>query len=276
MSITIDDTDPSIGWTCCWEAAGPNLQSPAFNHTATGAKNAGATALVTFTGTRITVYGTITGPGANTPMSAYTLDDSPLSTPFRYPPGPPPNNLYRQQLFESPTLPYGTHKLNVTDMTTTDTGLWLDYFVVTTGMDANTGTSISSARSMPQLTESTGTTQARSNSWIIAVSVVGGGCALLAALALVIYIARRRWLKQSEVQVTQTAEPFPVQQSLQNVGWFLESPYRFSGIHRKGNPDIPQTSSVQRSYDLSTSNRTEPQICDFEDQPPMYTKHRIS
>ncbi|KAF5321663.1 hypothetical protein D9619_000077 [Psilocybe cf. subviscida] len=275
MSIVIDDTDPSIVWTGSW-VPDMNPQSPAYNHTASGSKHGGDTALVTFTGTSITVYGTITHgiSTSKTPLSTYTVDDSPMSGSSN--PPRPTTNLYRQQFFESPTLPYGTHKLNVTVVTTTDTGLWLDYFVVATGMDSNT-TSDSPAQSMPQPTESTGTTtQARSNSWIIAVPVVVGGCAVLAALALAIYIARRRRLKKSEVQVTQTAEPFLVQQSFQNIELSLESPYRFSGIRRKGDLDLLQTSFVQRSYDLSTSSGTGPQNSDFEALPPMYTKHRIS
>ncbi|KAF5321673.1 hypothetical protein D9619_000078 [Psilocybe cf. subviscida] len=259
--VSIDNTDSSITWTGSWESD-MNPQSPAYNHTASGSKRAGDTALVIFTGTSITVYGTITH-GINiskTPLSAYTLNDDPTSGSFQSP--HPTTNLYRQIFFESPTLPYGTHKLNVTDMTTTDTGLWLDYFVVTTGMDANT-TSESSAQSMPQPTESTGTTtQTRSNWWIIAVSVVVGGCAILAALALSIYIARRRRLKQSEVPITQTVEPFLVQPSFHHQELYLESPYRLSGTSGKARlsasssvmqPSLRSVQSVE-SYSLYASS----------------------
>ncbi|KAF5321664.1 hypothetical protein D9619_000076 [Psilocybe cf. subviscida] len=264
-TVKIDDSDPSITWSGSWERAG---NSNEYNHTCSGSKNVGDTAIVTFTGTSITVYGTIVGPG-NTPTSTYTLDDGPLSPSFR--PDPPPGKLYGQAFFASPTLPYGTHKLNITDTTNTVTGLWLDYFIVTTAVNANT--TLNSSSSIPQPTGGTSPTpKAHPSSWIIAVSVVVGGCALLAALALAIYIARRRRLKKNEVHVTQTAEPFPSQQSFQNIESSLESSYGFSGIHRKGDLALLQASSVRRSYDLPTSSGTGSLMSDFGPQPPMYTK----
>lgn len=94
-------------------------------------------------------------------------------------------------------------------MTTTDTGLWLDRFVVTTAL-ANSSTILSPTQSItPKPTESAEPTpKARSNRWIIAVSTVIGGCVVLATLFLLVYFTRRRRVKQTEAQVTRMAEPF--------------------------------------------------------------------
>ncbi|KAF5321870.1 hypothetical protein D9619_000039 [Psilocybe cf. subviscida] len=113
--VVIDDSDSSIVWTGPWIVGGN-------------------TALVTFTGTSITVYGTIPKLVNNvSSISQYSLDGGPVAGTFAPPPSPVVR--FQQKFFTSPDLLYGMHQLHVLDTISSD-GLWLDFFVVTTGLDS--------------------------------------------------------------------------------------------------------------------------------------------
>lgn len=178
-------------------------------------------------GTSITVYGTI--PKAQTNISSisqYSIDRGSLEGTFIYPPSA--NIQFQQRFFVSPELPYGFHHLHILDTITSD-GLWLDFFVVTTGLVSNTSStplSVSDNPSISTITPNqntstplppgftqappTGNTSSKSHleSWVIAVSLAIGGCALITALTLNIYSFRRMRRIRHESGTARTLEPF--------------------------------------------------------------------
>lgn len=153
------------------------------------------------------MYGTIPQEVSNKPTNAtsqYALDGGPLAGTSTVVSSP--QTQYHQEFFSSQPLVYGTHKLHILNTLTSGEKLWLDFFVVNTGLDANTS-SIPSVPGLPHPTESTSTTsKAHSKSWIIAVSLAAGGCVILAALIL---IARHLKQRQREKLAAQIPNPLP-------------------------------------------------------------------
>ncbi|KAF5321570.1 hypothetical protein D9619_000096 [Psilocybe cf. subviscida] len=269
--VEIGDSDASIVWTGPWTRAGISSEH---DSTVSGSRDASSTALVTFTGTSITVYGTIPKMATNiSSISQYTLDGGPLAGKFAPPPSP--NIQFQQKFFGSPDLAYGLHQLHILDTITSD-GLWLDYFVVTTGLDPK-NLSYPATQDSPQPSSESAMTSPglHSDSWIIAVSVGIGGCAILAALVLTVYSVRR--LRQSQ-RTVQISEPFPAQQPSQGgTASVHASRYGYSGMHRKLGSNLTQASfTPQSTYDPSARSDGGSQNSDLAARPPVYTEHHFS
>ncbi|KAF5321871.1 hypothetical protein D9619_000038 [Psilocybe cf. subviscida] len=230
-TVEIDDRDSSIIWTGLWIRTGTASEHDA---TVSGSRNAGNTALVSFIGTSITVYGTIPQRGTNiSSISLYSLDGDPVAGTFAPPPSP--DVQPQQKFFVSPDLPYGSHQLYILDTIISD-GLWLDFFTVTTGLGPGTLSvaPVQSNAGSSQPTESSGTSsKAYSESWVIPVSLAVGGCAIFAALLLTVYSLRRLRSSGRDARAAQIPEPFTIDPSPQGGFVSPEPGHSSRGIHRK-------------------------------------------
>ncbi|KJA13027.1 hypothetical protein HYPSUDRAFT_209890 [Hypholoma sublateritium FD-334 SS-4] len=134
VSITLDDRDPKIVYSAGWTHAGRPAD---YARTTSRTTVAGSTAKLTFTGTSISVFGTIP-PNTRTvptpPSSEYSIDGS-ANTVFT---ATETANFQRNQLFfQSASLPNGTHALTITYPKVSDP-LFLDFLVVTQPNPATT------------------------------------------------------------------------------------------------------------------------------------------
>ncbi|KAH7885406.1 hypothetical protein F5I97DRAFT_1810893 [Phlebopus sp. FC_14] len=129
MTTLVDDNDPRIMYTGLWFTSGV---SPEYHNTTHGTYAAGSSASFNFTGTSISVFGTV-GPANlyaeenRPPISMYNLDDSPAV----FFTGPLLNSAsYHYQFYTSPPLDAGIHSLVITSVNMSNT-LWLDYLQYT-------------------------------------------------------------------------------------------------------------------------------------------------
>jgi len=96
----------------------------------------GATAVFTFTGTKVAVYGTIGHAAANDVIRASFAVDDGSTTTFT---GTPRDTIQLfRPYYESPVLPDGEHWLTIVNLHA-GPGFWMDYFVVTQGGAAGGG-----------------------------------------------------------------------------------------------------------------------------------------
>jgi hypothetical protein len=138
--------------------------------------------------------------------SDYSLDGGPVVGTFVAPPSPYVH--FWQQFFAFSDLPYGSHQLHIINTMDSDTGLWLDFFVVTTGLVPSTMT-IPTSRGFPGPTESAATkSKAHSKSRIIPVSLAIGGCVIFIVFIVTVYLARRLRRRQRELRAAEIPEPF--------------------------------------------------------------------
>ncbi|PPR06925.1 LOW QUALITY PROTEIN: hypothetical protein CVT26_004112 [Gymnopilus dilepis] len=121
----IDDRDPSVQYSPGWAKHGVASE---YNSTTSLATSPGLTASLTFTETGIMVFGTIppTATGIS-PVSSYVVDNS---LPQNYTGIQLHQPMLHVQFFQNLTLPYGKHSLEITDVGTADSFLYLDYFVI--------------------------------------------------------------------------------------------------------------------------------------------------
>ncbi|KAG2007490.1 hypothetical protein CC2G_015184 [Coprinopsis cinerea AmutBmut pab1-1] len=124
--LLFDDRHPAVQYSSQWVQGGI---PPEFRSTTRGTNVDGQTAVFTFTGTRVSVHGTI--PRRNTsatggPLSSYVIDGGP---PILFEADTMDRVQYNQRFFNSPVLPNTTHELTITKVGT-DGELWLDYFLV--------------------------------------------------------------------------------------------------------------------------------------------------
>ncbi|KAF5376120.1 hypothetical protein D9615_007671 [Tricholomella constricta] len=192
--LIIDDTDAMVKYSGYWFVAGVLEGNQATSH---GTQNKGATALLTFTGTAISVYGTITEAhqDVSSRVSTYSIDGAGLTT-FTSP--QPKSILYKQLFFQSPQLPHGQHTLVVT-AGTGDAPFWLDYFEVynpsaSTRTYRHGSTFISPPSSEPSDPSTNHPVQLASKTSSHAGAIAGGVIGGLAALGVLItfLIIRRR------------------------------------------------------------------------------------
>lgn len=128
MGVLIyDDRDAAITYSGAdWSLAGSERE---FNSTTSWTATEGATAIVNFTGTTISVYGTIAGGlRARAPRSSYSIDGG---TPVEYEAELTRAVQYNVQFFQSPTLSEGTHTLTITNTGDDSAQFFLDMFMVT-------------------------------------------------------------------------------------------------------------------------------------------------
>ncbi|KAF8064018.1 hypothetical protein FPV67DRAFT_1782385 [Lyophyllum atratum] len=204
-AVDIDDTDNRIIYAGAWLLSGEPDENQATAH---GSADPGATATLTFTGSSIAVYGTITEtrPGFGARLSTYTIDGA---NPVVFRPSPAANVLYKQLFFQSPTLGDGQHTLVVT-AGAGDLPLWLDFFQVNSSSSTPT-TSFSSiiapASSQPSDSSTHPFQLTSSGSSRHGGAIAGGVIGSLLFLGLVAFIVFRRRRKQPPVFVPTTPDP---------------------------------------------------------------------
>ncbi|KAJ3505742.1 hypothetical protein NMY22_g17474 [Coprinellus aureogranulatus] len=142
--LALDDRDATIVYSTGWGQAGSANE---FNSTTTFTNTVGATAKVTFYGTKITVFGTIAGSLVRKPTSTYQIDSG-TTTTFEGDPGL--TTKFNQAFFESPTLPAGEHTLTITN-TGDDASLFLDLLMVTP-LDTPMVTTVTTTATPPAVT----------------------------------------------------------------------------------------------------------------------------
>ncbi|KAH9474992.1 hypothetical protein JR316_0012091 [Psilocybe cubensis] len=124
---TYDDRDPSVVYSGGdWQKGGTENE---YFQTTSYVRNAtGSTATFKFTGTSVSVFGTLDSAdlGRGTPISSYRIDNG---QPVIYTGPTPDSEQYKQQFFQSPTLPPGPHTLVI--VVQSEAGYYLDYFTVT-------------------------------------------------------------------------------------------------------------------------------------------------
>lgn len=155
MSIrTLDDRDPSIVYSTGWAQAGLSLE---YNSTTTWTALVGLTARVSFRGTAVGVFGTITAKDKDSvaPESLYSIDGG---LPVRFAAAQAPRPQYSQRFFLSPVLPEADHVLTITNAGVG--ALFLDFVMVQSNEDTPPASSLtpslSSSSSVP-LSTSTST-----------------------------------------------------------------------------------------------------------------------
>ncbi|RDB17615.1 hypothetical protein Hypma_001109 [Hypsizygus marmoreus] len=122
-TVTVDDNDPSISYSDDWALY--TDEAAELNGTSHGVFQKGATAVLSFNGSAIDVYGTMV-QGFGQSVARYTIDGVDLATTSGSP--GTTNDLFRQLFFHSPPLDSGLHTLTVTFVH--GNSLWLDYFNV--------------------------------------------------------------------------------------------------------------------------------------------------
>ncbi|KAF7316063.1 hypothetical protein MIND_00124300 [Mycena indigotica] len=131
MNIIVDDRDPAISYQPAWRTTttkgGPLGQAREYAGTTSHAGSQGAAASFTFTGTQISVYGTISATQTNLSL---TIDGHATS---RLIPTPEGQQLFHQPVFVSDALPDGEHTLTITNTASTGDGFFLDYLIYKTG-----------------------------------------------------------------------------------------------------------------------------------------------
>ncbi|PPQ76284.1 hypothetical protein CVT26_009679 [Gymnopilus dilepis] len=121
----IDDQDPTVNYSGAWgKAGGPNE----LDGTTTWTHASGATATLHFSGTGISVFGTIPNIGRGTsPSSSYSIDGS-TSGSFT---GTQRSDVqYKVVFFQSSTLSAGDHTLVVTNVGNATGLLYIDFFQI--------------------------------------------------------------------------------------------------------------------------------------------------
>ncbi|KDR76521.1 hypothetical protein GALMADRAFT_225567 [Galerina marginata CBS 339.88] len=129
MTFILDDRDPHISYRPGgWFTAG-NVGSE-YNATTIGSNTIGDVASLTFTGKRVSVWGTLGSTKTPAPTSVYIVDNLPAVT---FIPTLQPWNQYLQVFFQSDELsPSTSHTLVIKNMGpgTNDSILWLDYIQI--------------------------------------------------------------------------------------------------------------------------------------------------
>ncbi|TFK20578.1 hypothetical protein FA15DRAFT_673375 [Coprinopsis marcescibilis] len=222
VDVDISDSSvkyaPSNGW------ADEGFSAQQGNTTCKRATVPGAKATVSFTGSGITVYGTIPPLQFNdtAEVSTYTLDEDP-SSEFQYQAEQDPTNIkHYVSFYQNLAIPYGNHTLTVKHVS----GLfYLDYFQVSVQPPGESPGHFELGAS------SEGRTQPVKPGAIV--GAVIGGLALIAAVIITLYYLYKRtewWTlkngkpypktgsnptnsSQSDLHLTQNAQPQPSSQA---------------------------------------------------------------
>ncbi|KAF8963489.1 hypothetical protein BDZ97DRAFT_1919736 [Flammula alnicola] len=121
----IDDRDPLISYSGTWEDGGVDNE---YNKTTTWTNWSGSTAKITFSGTSISVWGTIAVADLGVaPHSSYSVDDGPA---MLYEANQSSTAQYRQQFFQSGNLSPTNHTLLLTTLVE-GAYFYLDYALIT-------------------------------------------------------------------------------------------------------------------------------------------------
>ncbi|KAF8215360.1 hypothetical protein K438DRAFT_1562073 [Mycena galopus ATCC 62051] len=130
-SAIVDDRDPLIKYTGTWGQAG---SSEEYSETTTFSVVPGSTATFPFTGSSVTVYGTIAANNFSTQATwSFAVDSSVTGT--YTPPANMTSDIHHQALWTTPasSIANGTHSLLITQTASSSTQvLYLDYIIFTT------------------------------------------------------------------------------------------------------------------------------------------------
>ncbi|KAF9242623.1 hypothetical protein BU15DRAFT_72733 [Melanogaster broomeanus] len=222
MTSIVDDRDPRITYTGAWFLGGGD---PEYDNTTHGTNVSGSSASFNFTGTSISVFGTV-GPidfwhvDVGSSISIYNLDYFPPVT-FR---APALNSAsYHYQFYTSPPLEDGLHYLAVTSVNMSSV-LWLDYFQYTPSSNSSS-TSNATTSSTPERT---------SSATIIATTISG-------ATFLVLLLLGAFWLRHRRKQKrwVHTSQDFLVEG--RSLDWSSHRQSQASLVQSPSAPESPST-----------------------------------
>ncbi|KDR76538.1 hypothetical protein GALMADRAFT_139460 [Galerina marginata CBS 339.88] len=130
-TIILDDRDPKISYKGQWLPGG--IRDLEYAATTTGSNTLGDLASFTFTGTKISVWGTVDNnlTGRVAPTSAYFVDNPslPLST---FLPTMQTNALHLHNFFQSDELSPTSHTLFIKNIgSNSNSYIWIDYILIT-------------------------------------------------------------------------------------------------------------------------------------------------
>ncbi|KAJ6528279.1 hypothetical protein DFH09DRAFT_1186069 [Mycena vulgaris] len=125
MNVAIvDDSDPLIRYAGSWSAAGSSVE---FNKTTKVSRVQGSTAIFSFVGTSIVVYGSVGPSDLNSPLPSmsFSVDGSVIGS---YTAPDLTSSIHHEALWASPTMKTGSHTLVITQ-TAAQAGavIFLDY-----------------------------------------------------------------------------------------------------------------------------------------------------
>ncbi|KAJ7137057.1 hypothetical protein C8R44DRAFT_608380 [Mycena epipterygia] len=140
LFVIVDDQDPNIHFSPGWGTA-PAAISFEYGGTITGPGPQGSTAHYSFNGERtsISVFSRIAAnPNKTTTTLSFMIDDRFLNTTVIQ---TDQNEHFHQELFSSPTLPDGSHTLDITLTNITSNDVFLDYFIYEASQNSTLATS---------------------------------------------------------------------------------------------------------------------------------------
>ncbi|KAF7298550.1 hypothetical protein MIND_00801700 [Mycena indigotica] len=131
MNVVVDDRDPAVQYFPNWRTKDLGRAVEFASTTSNPAKH-GDAAQLTFSGTSISVFGTI-APGNGQSSMDFSIDDGPATT-FQPPPVPSTDKdgVHHQPLFASTALSEGSHTIRMTSSGSDISQIFLDYFLVRT------------------------------------------------------------------------------------------------------------------------------------------------
>ncbi|PPQ82075.1 hypothetical protein CVT24_009761, partial [Panaeolus cyanescens] len=201
----IDNADSRVVYDGIWTPMSGENVVTAWNNTLTLTLGLGTSASISFTGSRIAVYGMLSNVSSH--KSMFNIDDLPPTTVSFTPSPDTDTSVTGSRLFyKSRALPSGKHTLT---MTSTQDMNWivLDYFEIIT-VDAQTTVNTAPATTAT----ATGTTSPQPRppvGLIVGATLAGLIVALLLAGAAAFIIRRKRRIAK-ESNVPQHAQPIPV------------------------------------------------------------------
>ncbi|KAF4565664.1 Transmembrane protein [Pleurotus pulmonarius] len=194
FTYLLDDSDPRIQYSLGWLRGGVPSE---FNTSTTYTDSRDETMTVTFVGTSISVFGSITN---STVTSTYEVDGTTIS---KFSMDPKGGRIYRVLLYESPALSYKQHTL----VATTKGGrVIIDYITITSTLPNTFSACVTELCGSMSVGASTSTTPAaRENVGVIVGGVLGG--LVLVGLLFVIWRLCRQEAIKSDAMI---ARPYDV------------------------------------------------------------------
>ncbi|KAJ7679742.1 hypothetical protein B0H17DRAFT_986855 [Mycena rosella] len=133
--VIVDDRDSPIQYAGSWNDAGAEVE---FHGTTRWASQAGSTASFTFSGSSVTVYGSVAAKNPAEASLNFVIDNS--VTGSYTPSDSLDEGLFHEALWTSPSMSEGTHTLVITQTRAADEGqIYLDYMLYTTASDDSGG-----------------------------------------------------------------------------------------------------------------------------------------
>ncbi|KAF9049673.1 hypothetical protein BDP27DRAFT_675697 [Rhodocollybia butyracea] len=196
LQTLVDDNDLRVIYSDGWFKGGlPGLECGGTTHSSNGPN---ATAILSFNGTGVQVYGTVGGAAPQSKdsvssASTYQVDDLPAST-FVFLGSKQIN--YRTQIYASPLLSPGNHTLLITALQGND--VWLDYILYYSSNESVPNSSeTSNPSSAPSSSETPGPSSAANTTHKAPpdVGIVGGVLGSVVAILLVLILVLLRGRK---------------------------------------------------------------------------------